>query len=58
MASDGEFKVHSPGETIEVLTKEAETLKAKLEEERQKLNDVACKKDIYKLLRYKFLYGS
>jgi guanine nucleotide-binding protein subunit beta-5 len=45
MASDGEFKVHSPGETIEALTKEAEALKAKLEEERQKLNDVACKKD-------------
>lgn len=41
MASDGEFKVHSPGETIEALTKEAEALKAKLEEERQKLNDVA-----------------
>jgi predicted phage tail protein len=58
MASDGEFKVHSPGETIEALTKEAEALKAKLEEERQKLNDVACKKDNYKFLHYKFLYGS
>jgi predicted phage tail protein len=45
MASDGELKVHSPGESIEALTKEAEALKAKLEEERQKLNDVACKKD-------------
>ena len=45
MASDGELKAHSPGESIEALTKEAEALKAKLEEERQKLNDVACKKD-------------
>lgn len=45
MASDGELKVHSSGESIEALTKEAEALKAKLEEERQKLNDVACKKD-------------
>ena len=45
MASDGELKVHSPGESIEALTKEAEALKARLEEERQKLNDVACKKD-------------
>lgn len=37
--------MHSHGESIEALTKEAEALKAKLEEERQKLNDVACKKD-------------
>lgn len=29
-----------PVETIESLTKEAETLKRKLEDERQKLNDV------------------
>ncbi|KAG5899555.1 hypothetical protein JTB14_008239 [Gonioctena quinquepunctata] len=29
-----------PSETIESLTKEAETLKKKLEDERQKLNDV------------------
>nr|CAD7458148.1 unnamed protein product [Timema tahoe] len=35
--ADGESKA----ETVEVLSKEAETLKAKLEEERQKLNDVA-----------------
>ncbi|GLH13767.1 Guanine nucleotide-binding protein subunit beta-2 [Gryllus bimaculatus] len=41
MASDGELKVTSPVESIEALTKEAESLKAKLEEERQKLNDVA-----------------
>jgi hypothetical protein len=45
MASDGELKVHSPGESIESLTKEAEALKARLEEESQKLNDVACKND-------------
>jgi guanine nucleotide-binding protein subunit beta-5 len=45
MASDGDLKVHNPGESIEALTKEAEALKAKLEEERRKLNDVACKKD-------------
>ncbi|KAF4533312.1 hypothetical protein B566_EDAN004433 [Ephemera danica] len=38
MASD---KNESPSETIESLAKEAESLKAKLEEERQKLNDVA-----------------
>ena len=44
MASDGELKVHSPGESLEALSKEAEALKIKLEEERQKLNDVACKK--------------
>ena len=43
MATDGELKVHSPGESLEALTKEAESLKIKLEEERQKLNDVACK---------------
>lgn len=36
MAQDG-----SPKETIESLTKEVETLKARLEEERQKLNDVS-----------------
>jgi predicted phage tail protein len=45
MASVGEIQVHSPAENIEALSKEAEGLKAKLEEERQKLNDIACKKD-------------
>lgn len=30
-------------ESIELLTKEADHLKQKLEEERQKLNDVTCK---------------
>jgi hypothetical protein len=45
MASVGETKVHGPVENIEALTKEAEALKAKLEEERQKLNDVACKRN-------------
>lgn len=45
MASVGEIKAQCPAESIEALSKEAETLKAKLEEERQKLNDVACKKD-------------
>lgn len=33
----------SPVETIESLMKEAEALKLKLEDERQKLNDVTCK---------------
>lgn len=32
-----------PVETIESLTKEAEALKKKLEDERQKLNDVTCR---------------
>lgn len=31
-----------PSETIESLTKESEILKKKLEDERQKLNDVTC----------------
>ncbi|KAL0278420.1 UNVERIFIED_CONTAM: hypothetical protein PYX00_000247 [Menopon gallinae] len=39
MSSDGGLKV-APANTIESLTREAELLKAKLEEERQKLNDV------------------
>lgn len=42
MATDGELKVNSPVDSLEVLSKEAEMLKTKLEEERQKLNDVAC----------------
>lgn len=33
----------SPEETLESLLREAEALKQKLEEERQKLNDVTCK---------------
>lgn len=40
MASDGNLKTDSPSESIEMLTKEVESLKVKLEEERQKLNDV------------------
>lgn len=32
----------APEETIESLTKEVETLKQRLEQERQKLNDVTC----------------
>lgn len=39
---DNESK-DGPVETIESLTKEAELLKKKLEDERQKLNDVTCK---------------
>lgn len=31
-----------PSETVETLQKEAEVLKKRLEEERQKLNDVTC----------------
>lgn len=42
MSSEGGLKV-APVDTIESLTKEAESLKVKLEEERQKLNDVTCK---------------
>ncbi|XP_063225187.1 guanine nucleotide-binding protein subunit beta-5a isoform X1 [Bacillus rossius redtenbacheri] len=38
--ADGDQKA-APTDTVESLSKEAETLKAKLEEERQKLNDVA-----------------
>lgn len=41
MASDGDVKISSPIESAEALSKEAESLKARLEEERQKLNDVA-----------------
>lgn len=33
----------SETENIEKLAKEAETLKSRLEDERQKLNDVTCK---------------
>lgn len=43
MSADGGVKVAAPVETVESLMKEAEVLKAKLEEERQKLNDVTCK---------------
>lgn len=39
--ADLSLKIDTPAESIEALAKEAETLKAKLEEERQKLNDVA-----------------
>lgn len=42
MACEGGVKV-APIETIESLMREAETLKIKLEDERQKLNDVTCK---------------
>lgn len=35
----------SNNDKIAALTKEAENLKLKLEEERQKLNDVSCKYD-------------
>lgn len=39
MDSDAKPK---PVETVETLQKEAEVLKKRLEEERQKLNDVTC----------------
>lgn len=42
MATDKTTKA-SPIETVESLMKEAEALKLKLEDERQKLNDVTCK---------------
>lgn len=38
--SDGGLKVEQPMESMEALSREAEELKVKLEEERQKLNDV------------------
>lgn len=38
--SDGGLKVEQPMESVEALSREAEGLKVKLEEERQKLNDV------------------
>lgn len=43
MASDGGLKVDNPGETLDSLNREVETLKTRLEEERKKLNDVARK---------------
>lgn len=41
--SDGGLKVEQPMESMEALSREAEELKTKLEEERQKLNDVPRK---------------
>ncbi|XP_022243567.1 guanine nucleotide-binding protein subunit beta-2-like [Limulus polyphemus] len=42
MASDDcGLEIDNPGDSIESLSKEVEKLKARLEEERQKLNDVA-----------------
>lgn len=35
--------INSSGDKVASLMKEAENLKQKLEEERQKLNDVTCK---------------
>lgn len=37
------IQMNNTTDKIATLTKEAENLKLKLEEERQKLNDVACK---------------
>lgn len=47
MSADLSLKIDTPAESIEALAKEAEALKTKLEEERQKLNDVACKHQLY-----------
>ena len=44
----------SESEIIESLSKEAETLKIRLEDERQKLNDVTCKFQFW-LLLFQFL---
>lgn len=41
VSMSADLKIDTPAESIEALTKEAEALKTKLEEERQKLNDVA-----------------
>lgn len=38
---------NSTTDKVSALVKEAEALKAKLEEERQKLNDVTCKLQIF-----------
>ena len=44
LTSDGgNLKVENTADIMESLTKEAEMLKEKLEDERQKLLDVACK---------------
>lgn len=43
MASEKALKIENTTESIEALAREVERLKLKLEEERQKLNDVPCK---------------
>ena len=43
MSTDLSLHIDTPAENIEALAKEAITLKSKLEEERQKLNDIARK---------------
>lgn len=42
MATEGGLKIDNPGESLDSLNKELEHLKSRLDEERKKLNDVAC----------------
>ena len=42
MATEPGLRVESPQESFEALSREAESLKTKLEEEKAKLNDVDC----------------
>lgn len=44
--TETENREYPPAETIESLSKEAEALKKKLEDERQKLNDVTCESSV------------
>lgn len=46
-------QVNNSGDKVASLMKEAENLKQKLEEERQKLNDVTCKKN-FSLMKFFF----
>ena len=51
MTSEGGLKVDQP-ENLEQLQKEAEALKSRLEEERQKLNDIPCKNIMLNINNY------
>ena len=57
MSTEASVKVASSIDTVESLMQEAEILKAKLEDERQKLNDVTCKVTFVYIIQiiYKFL---
>lgn len=50
-------QVNNSSDKVASLMKEAENLKQKLEEERQKLNDVTCEK-IFMFLLYFFAAGN
>lgn len=46
-------QVNSSGDKVASLMREAENLKVRLEEERQKLNDVTCKQNLSSLQKQK-----